>query len=189
MYLSEMLGEPGTFILFDYIYECNDLVPLSTLEAFSKDHNIQDTVIQNALNSGLVVSSSAGLFLSSFGKKITLLLRTINNREELSEAIRKLSYIDPSIRPYELLINNITEQFIDAICSRTDFIRIYICSPWIRLDDHQLKRIQAAVFKASGNYQALQIIVITLPLDRYRDEKAISTLIEFKDGMLFLVEI
>jgi hypothetical protein len=174
--MSEVIGQKGVYSFLDSVYESQEVIPSVMMANFINKAGMSDDALSDLVLSGLIVESPDGFYISSFGKKATLLLRAINGKEELSEIFRKLTYLYPQLKPYELLTSNITNFFIDSLSYRTDFIRIYICSPWIRLEQEQLEKVRQAIFKATSRYQSIQIFVITLPTNRYRDKKAIETL-------------
>lgn len=178
--MSETVGQKGVYSLLDSIYESNEVIPSAKIAHLINEAGISDDVFSNLTLAGFLAESPDGFYISSLGKKATLLLRAINEKEELSEIFRKLTYLYPQLRPYELLTSNITDFFIDNLSHRTDFIRVYICSPWIRLEQEQLGKVKQAILRAKNRYQSIQIFVITLPINRYRDKKALETLRELK---------
>ena len=178
--MSDIIGQKGVYSFLDSVYESLEVIPSVKMANFLNEVGMSDDALSDLALSGLIVASSDGFYISSLGKKVTLLLRAINGKEEISEIFRKFTYLYPQLKPYELLTSNITDFFIDSLFYRADFIRIYICSPWIRLEQEQLGKVKQAIFKATGRYQSIQIFVITLPTNRYRDKKAIETLKELK---------
>jgi len=174
--ISEIVGQKGVYSFLDRVDESNELVSSVKLENFINEAGMSDDILSDLASAGLLTESPDGFYISSLGKKVTLLLKAINGKEELYDIFRKLTYLYPQLRPYELLTSNITDFFIDSLSYRSDFIRIYICSPWIRLEQEQLGKVKQAIFKATSRYQSIQIFVITLPTNRYRDKKAIETL-------------
>ena len=174
--MSEIVGQRGAFPFLSRVYERSDIINSVEIGNLMEEAGVSDDLFFELTRSGLFIESPKGFYISSLGKKITLLLKAINDEAEISEIFQRLTYLYPSLRPYELLTGSITDYFIDSLYSRPDFIRIYICSPWIRLDAKHIERIKHAVYKASLRYRNLQISVITLPLERYRDKRAIETL-------------
>lgn len=174
--MSEIVGQKGAYSLLNKIFERRDIVKNNEIISIMEEIGVSDNLFSKLIEAGLFIESPDGFFISSLGKKVTLLLRAINEEEEISEIFRQLLYLYPSLRPYELITESVTDYFIDSLYMRPDFIRIYICSPWIRLDKNHIERISDAIFTASKRYKNLQILIITLPLERYRDKKATDTL-------------
>ena len=91
-------------------------------------------------------------------------LRGLDGRDSLGEVIRRLYSITPSSRPYELLTGSLTQSFIQALAAKPDFLHLYICSPWIRLDDSLKRELSGAVADADRVYAgSVQLEVITRP--------------------------
>lgn len=178
--MSEIIGQKGVYSFLDSVYESLEVIHSVKMANFLNEAGMSDDVLSDLALSGLIVEGPDGFYISSLGNKVTLLLRAINGKEDLPDIFRKLTYLYPQLKSYELLTSNITDFFIDSLSYRTDFIRIYICSPWIRLEQEQLGKVEQAIFKATSRYQSIQIFVITLPTNRYRDKKAIETLKELK---------
>lgn len=178
--MSEIVGKKGVYSFLDSVYESHEVIPSVKIANFINEAGMSDDALSDLALAGLLAESPNGFYISSLGKKVTLLLKAINGKEELSDIFRKLTYLYPQLKPYELLTSNITDFFIDSLSYRTDFIRVYICSPWIRLEQEQLGKVKQAILKATSRYQSIQIFVITLPTNRYRDKKAIETLKELK---------
>jgi len=174
--MSEIAGRRGAYALLDKIYRRRDIVNTIEIISLMEEIGVSEDLFSELTKSGLFIESPDGFYISSLGKKVTLLLRAINGEEEISEVFQQLTYLYPSLRPYELITGNITDYFIESLYRRPDFIRVYICSPWIRLDEGHIEKIKNAIFTASERYINLQILIITLPLERYHDKKATETL-------------
>jgi len=174
--MSEIIGQKNAYPFMNRTYERSDIINAAEMVSLMKEAGVSDDLFSELAKSGLFIESPDGFYISSLGKKVTLLLRAINDHEEISEVFQQLTYLYPSLRPYELITENITDYFIGSLYSRPDFIRVYICSPWIRLDEKHIEQIKNAIYTASKRYINLQILIITLPLERYRDRKATETL-------------
>lgn len=174
--MNELVGQKGAYSLLNKIYERRDIIDSAEITDLIEKIGISNDLFSDLTNSGLFIESPNGFYLSSLGRKVTLLLRALNEEEEISEVFRQLTYLYPSLRPYELITEGITDYFINSLYTRPDFIRVYICSPWIRLHDDHVGKIKNAISKASKRYISLQILIITLPLERYHDGKATETL-------------
>ena len=174
--MSEIVGQRCAYSLLNKIYARSDIVNPVEIRSLMEEIGVSDDLFSELTKLGLFIESPDGFYISSLGKKVTLLLRAINDEEEISEVFQQLTYLYPSLRSYELITENVTDYFIDSLYTRPDFIRIYICSPWIRLDENHIEKIKDAIFTASKQYTNLQVLIITLPLERYRDKKATETL-------------
>jgi len=170
--MNEIVGKKGAYQFLDRIFEYQDVVQSQDLVQLIDEMNISQDLFSELADAGLFIGTPDGFYVSSLGERVTLLLRGINGEEELSEVFRKLTYLYPELRPYELLTEDITGYFIDSLILRPDFISVYICSPWIRLEQDQLGKVKQAVLKARRRYPNLQIFVITKPRRGYRNWQA-----------------
>lgn len=170
--ISEIVGGKSAYPFLNAVYEIKDIVRNLDLEGLIKENDISEALFSDLVNTGLLIGTSEGYYISSLGKKITLLLRAINGESDVSHLFNQLTYLYPEIRPYELITENITDYFIDSIIRDSSFIRVYICSPWIRLHEIHLQKFSAAILKASQMYKNLEILVITKPKEGYRNWKA-----------------
>lgn len=179
--MSEIVGQRGAFPFLDKFYEVHKILSSDEVSGLTKEAGITDRLFSDLSSAGLLVGTPSGFYISSLGKKVTLLLRAVNDKEDLTEVYRKLTYLYPELKPYELITEDITGLFIDTLLSRSDFIRMYICSPWIRLEEEQLDRIKSSISRAMSRYGTIQIFIITLPLNRYRYPEGLTNgVIELK---------
>ena len=180
--VSEVVGQKGAYPFLNRICQIEDVVTASKLEELIAQSDISQQLFSDFTSTGLFISAPEGFYISSLGKKVVVLLRCINGDSSAVELFNELTSLQPESRPYELITEGITDYFIDSMDKHCDFIRIRICSPWIRLSDEHLERLKAAVAKASRMYRNLQIIVITKPKHGYRNWKAsIKTFNTLKD--------
>ena len=170
--MNEIVGKKGAYQFLDRIYEYQDVVQSQDLAQLIDETNISQDLFSELTDAGLFIGTPDGFYISSLGKRVTLLLRGINGQEEISEVFRKLTYLYPELRPYELITEDITSYFVDSLLVRPDFIRVYICSPWIRLEQGHLEKVKQAVSQAKRRYENLQIFVITKPRKGYRNWQA-----------------
>ena len=170
--MNEIVGKKGAYQFLDKIYEYQDVVQSQDLLQLIDEMNISQDLFSELADAGLFIGTPDGFYVSSLGKKITLLLRGINGQEEIPEVFGKLSYLYPELKPYELITEDVTSYFIDSLQLRPDFIRVYICSPWIRLEESHLEKVKQAVSQARRRYDNLQILVITKPRRGYRNWQA-----------------
>ena len=174
-FLSETVGQPGVYLLLSKILELAEDQSLKTIHELREECSTAVGDLDGLFEAGLLLKNHEAVTMSTAGQKATLLLRALNDRDDLTETFNKLSSILPHIRQYQLIEGNITEYVVETLNARRDFIRLYICSPWIRLKDPHFSRLAAAVEAGRAVYPQLQIFVITLPLDRYNDRQAVGT--------------
>jgi len=179
-FLSETIGQPGVFSLLDRLLQFQEPLSFSLFEEVRVDSATEKNVAEDLLNNGLLARDAEKVLMTTLGQKSTLLLRAINDRDELGQTFQKLGNLFPYLQRFHLIEGNVTEYVVEAINTRRDFIRLYICSPWIRLKEPHLQRLKAAVMASKYYYPQLQILVITLPLDRYKDANAFATLRELR---------
>jgi len=165
--MSELIGQKGVFQFLNGMNEFSDMVSSAHLGKLIENTNISQEVFSALSNNGLFIESPEGFYISSYGKKVTLLLKNINGLLDDSELLTNLTHSNVNLRSYELITESITNYFIDSIEKYPNFIRLYICSPWIRLDDIHLQRFQGAVMKASRLYKNLEILIISKPKEGY----------------------
>lgn len=170
--MNEIVGKMGAYQFLDRIFEYPDVVQSQDLAQLIDEMNISQDLFSELADGGLLIGTPDGFYISSLGKKVTLLLRGINGQEEISEVFRKLTYLYPELKPYELITEDITSYFVDSLLVRPDFIRVYICSPWIRLEQSHLEKVKQAVSQAKRRYENLQILVITKPRRGYHNWQA-----------------
>jgi hypothetical protein len=114
---------------------------------------------------GLVLKSvlTSGYHLTSQGK-ICLILCDMVEGGSLKEGIRKLfSYIDEE---FELLTENITDNFLAMIRKGRIFQNIYICSPWIQISNSERAILQKVIKDSRKSIgEKVGILIITRPPD------------------------
>lgn len=185
--ISEIAGEKASYDFLKYLKEKNLVIGTRELSNLMDKINLEEETFLKLIKGGLLIESPIGFYLSSLGERTTLLLKAINNEEEILEIYRQLKEIYPFLSLYELITENVTDYFIDSLVARPDFIRLYICSPWIRLSSVHIDRIRLSLNRASNNYKQLQFFIITLPVNRYKDDNALKTLKLLKDIGAYIV--
>lgn len=170
--ISEIVGQKGVYDFLNKTYDIHDAINGDDFERLAQEHNLSEDLLREISQAGLFISSAQGTYISSLGRKVTLLLRVINGQHSIPEVFNQLVCLYPDFRPYELITNNITDFFIDSLEVSSNFIRVYICSPWIRLDRRHLDKMIGAMARASSQYKQIQLSVITKPRDGYRNWSA-----------------
>lgn len=174
MLTSELVGRRGIYNLLETFFTEGETVDGANLAALLENMGVSQEGVAELSGAGLISSSAQGFYLSGFGQTVTLLLRGINEKASLGDVVSSLTRMYPDLRPYTLITHDITNVFIDSLLARPDFIRIYICSPWIRLDEEHFGKIRRAIERRK--YERVELFVITLPPRRYRDPHGIATL-------------
>jgi hypothetical protein len=113
---------------------------------------------------GVLGSTPDGYYLTTFGRRTGILLRAMYGRLPVDEVIRQLQMLYPYARPYTLLTEGIVDSFFDSLEGRPDFIRLHICSPWVRLTQKLRRQLRSALAKAHDAYPgAIELVVIMRP--------------------------
>jgi hypothetical protein len=170
--MNEIVGRKGTYLFLNKTFEAGTPISSEKLAELLVEADIPDDFFAVLESAGLFRRTANDYYLSPLGERITLLLRILNDDGDLQDLFQKLSTYFPRLARYELMKSNITEYFIDALYSKPDFIRVLICSPWIKLDDNHLKRFEGAVASASRLYKNIEMKIISLPPEGYRNWKA-----------------
>src|SRR5437867_217975 len=113
IHFTEVLGSPGVFQLVDSLYETQGRIDRSVFDQISKSSGIGQPTVDKLLGSGLFHVTSARVDITTFGQRVALLMRVLNDQEDLADAIRKLGELYPQLKPFELITNNITEYVLD----------------------------------------------------------------------------
>ncbi len=165
--ISELSGGGNAYQLLSNMYTQSKVIPNSELSEMMTDTGLTDSAFQKMENAGLILSATHGFYLSSLGTRTALLLRVINGDEDVVHAFNTLRAGEDGFGNYQLIESNITGYFVERISQKADFIRLYVCSPWIRLEKEELHDFEMAIIRAKRRYAKSQIMVITLPKERY----------------------
>ena len=117
-----------------------------------------DALVEN----NLVHRSPRGYGISHLGRRTTILLDAVNTGD-LGDAWRRLAQLDSALRHYELVRDNLADEFLESLLTRPSFGRLYVCSPWINLDRHRQRILTAAVLRAEKGGREPEILVVTRP--------------------------
>jgi hypothetical protein len=101
--------------------------------------------------------------LTSEGK-ICLILSEMIEEGSIEEAIKKLSpYI---VKEFELLTENVTDNFLEMIYKGRVFQNIYLCSPWIQIEGEKREFLQKVIEDSKKSLgEKVNILVIARPPD------------------------
>jgi hypothetical protein len=129
-FLSEAIGQPGVFFLLDRLLQFQAPFSSSFFEEARVASEAESEIVEDLFNNGLFARDAEKVLMTTLGQKSTLLLRAINERDELGETFQRLRNLFPYLQRFHLIEGNITEYVVEAINTRRDFVRLYICSPW-----------------------------------------------------------
>ena len=162
--LNATIGMPGAHATLRAIDEGTDAVlPYDALAALmaTSGSDDADTLLASLLRCNLLFQGSNGFGITHLGRRAGLLLDALNGAD-LRVVWRRLGQLDPMLRNYELLRNNLTDEFLDSLVTRPSFGRLYICSPWISFDRREEGLLAAAVQRAERRGSP-EILVVTRP--------------------------
>lgn len=114
------------------------------------------------IGNNLLHQAPHGFEITHLGRRARLLLDALNGAD-LRDVWRRLGQLDPALRNYELLRNNLTDEFLNSLTSRPSFGRLYICSPWISFDRREEKLLASAMLQAERGGVRPEIWVVTRP--------------------------
>ncbi len=167
--ISELSGKRNAYQLLSNMYIKNKVITTSELSELITDAGLADNVFQKLENAGLVLNAPHGFYLSSLGTRTATLLRVINGDEDVVHAFNAIRTREGGFGNYQLIESDITGHFIERINQKADFIRLYVCSPWIRLEKDELLNFEQTIIRAKRRYPKSQVMVITLPKKRYNN--------------------
>ena len=114
--------------------------------------------VDQLLEANLLYRRPDGFGISRFGIRTALLLEAIHGGD-LQDVWRRLTALDPGLRTFELIRNQLTTAFLTGLSRRPGFRRLFICSPWISLNERQRQLLMHAVIREADP----EILVITRP--------------------------
>lgn len=173
MNLSETVGTKGSFeALLNLEQSSKTLYERSEVLSLLAECGVDDPggKLLDLASSNLLTQVGERYAFTSFGIRTTLLLEAINGGD-IKDVYRRLTYIDSSLRNYELIREGMTRAFLENINDRPGFARLYLCSPWISLDRKQAGLLTHAVVQsAKGRSFQPEILVITRPKEQTAKE-------------------
>ena len=116
------------------------------------------TAADELLEANLLYRRIDGLAVTRFGMRTALLLEAIHGGD-LQDVWRRLQSLDQGLRSSELIRNKLTSTFLEGLSRRPGFRRLFLCSPWISLNERQRQLLTNAVLRESDP----EILVITRP--------------------------
>ena len=120
-------------------------------------HTFEDLVAAGVLQ---VLGVDFGL--STFGIRTVVLLEALNGGD-LRLAYDRLSNLDGTLHSYELVREGMTDAFLQNVNARPGFVRLYLCSPWIGLSDHNRNLLVHSLHSAEASGERPELLVLTRP--------------------------
>lgn len=159
--LTTILGsEEATQVLGELQRSSVTSYPTTKLATLVESYGVADasTTVDQLLEANLLYRRPDGLAITPFGIRTALLLEAIHGGD-LQDVWRRLSTLDPGLRTFELIRNQLTTVFLTGLSRRPGFRRLFICSPWISLAERQRLLLMHAVMREADP----EILVITRP--------------------------
>ncbi len=176
--LSDVVAQPGVYRLVSETYKAAKALVPPVFDEMCRSAAIDEAALRALFEAGLFYKTPGSIGVTTFGQRVTLLLRALNGDEELASLVQRLGHLYPELKPYDLVTNRVTDYVLEVFELRRDFIRLYICSPWIRLEQRQWDKLRAAVWGAREKYSDVQLLVITQPERGYKDKYAWQRTVE-----------
>ena len=164
--LSRLFANEGAVEVLSRVAESAGVIDVATFVNFAEVSGVGNaaTLFSRFTEMGILIKGNNGYYISSYGKRLDILIRGIEGRETIDEVIRRLYALNPRNRPYELLTGGLTESFVGSLAAKPDFIRLLICSPWIRLQESLRQQFVGAIADADKLYSgSVQIEIVTRP--------------------------
>ena len=164
-HLHQKLSAPGTYEF------------LRTLEQNSETTSPEEQILQmmeangveqprhtfnDLLTAGILQILGVEFSLSTFGIRASVLLEALNGGD-LRLAYQRLSNLDSTLNSYQLVREGMTDAFLENISTRPGFVRLYLCSPWIGLNDRNQTLLIHALHSAQSRGERPELLVLTRP--------------------------
>ena len=120
------------------------------------------STLEALVENNLVHRSPRGYGISHLGRRTSILLDAVNTGD-LHDTWRRLAQLDPALRHYELVRDNLADEFLESLLTRPSFGRLYVCSPWINLNRRRRSILATAVLRAEQGGRKPEILVVTRP--------------------------
>jgi hypothetical protein len=103
--------------------------------------------LEHLIRAHLLQRTGAGFAISRFGYRVSLLVHALDGGD-LDDVVRKLRRLDGSAEPYELVRQGMTTRFLSTLVERPYFGALYLCSPWINLNEKETSIIRYGVLQS-----------------------------------------
>src|SRR5438105_2651922 len=149
-YLSEMLGQRGIFDCLQVLSEWGPGITADEIGRGLHGRDFDTSVVMDRLRDlGMVLVGDGGrLTLSTTGSRNLGLLRGLNGAP-LADVVRALSMSSEAVPKYSLLVEGMTDFFVQALYDRPDFAFACICSPWLSFTTRTIGLLTQALSVAS----------------------------------------
>jgi hypothetical protein len=122
-----------------------------------------ESLIEELLAANLLRPFGSKVGISTSGIRVALLVRAINGGD-LEELWRRLGGSE-GLPQYALIREGMTRRFLESLNERPGFNRLFICSPWIRLDDRNQRLLLHACARRSRRRPEPELYVMTRPVE------------------------
>ncbi len=106
-----------------------------------------EAVFEELRAAGFFAGRPLGLAVTTYGYR-SLLFVSGALGEASDRVFDELRVIEPTLRRYELVREGMTSRFIKSLLTEPSFQRLYLCSPWINLQNDDFGRLAVAWDKA-----------------------------------------
>lgn len=164
--ILEIVGKPGIASLLRGIASSSE----STFQRTELESRLQALAggspaeaIEELIDTRLLQKLGRGLAISDYGQRTSLLVEALEG-EDINDVFRRLRRLSDRTELYELVRQGMTTRFLKTLMERPRFGRLYFCSPWINLTDHEAAILRYAAmqtYKTTG--RAPEVLVITRP--------------------------
>ena len=164
-HLHQKLSAPGTYEF------------LRTLEQMSATASPEDQVLEmmaangveqprhafsDLIATGILQTLGVEFGLCAFGIRACILLDALNGGD-LRLAYQRLGNLDNTLHSYQLVREGMTDSFLENVSRRPGFRRLYLCSPWIGLNDDNRALLVHALHAAESRGEHPELLVLTRP--------------------------
>lgn len=162
---STIVGQAGVYNFLGEILSRQE-IPENDLPSLADQHGIAsiEKLIEDLIERLVLQKAGSFFYLTNRGRCIWHLMRGINGAN-IADVIHNLTLLDPQLRPYEIVREGMTADFINGLLAQPDFKRIMICSPWLHISEKLLRKFYRAVYIAQAKTK-VEIVVMARPFDR-----------------------
>jgi hypothetical protein len=140
--------------------------------------------VDELIAGNLLQRTGARFGISRRGHRVALLIHALNGGD-IDDTVRRLRRLDGSTELYELVRQGMTTRFLSTFVDRPYFGSLYLCSPWINLNEKETSLIRYGVLQSQKRTgRRPDIHVITRPADSIPEEIRVARV-----GMKPLIEM
>ena len=161
------LAGPGIPKLLSYLIKSGTPVKEEEFLELANSYSVEDSelFLSHLVRDGYLIASPGGFYVGGAGKRVGILIQALADSITIEEAIQRLQELHPNSRPYELLTGGLTEKFVDSLQNQPDFIRLHICSPWVRLKAPLRNQFISAFASAERQYSGrIEVEIVMRPI-------------------------